>query len=285
DSELAAIDTLVRRGGVMLIEAGAGGGKTSPLEAARAIAQRKKRTGLRAPGSELEQGVAFGVLRQLFERRFTDAIANDREALLAGPARPIATLFQRDDSSSAAHDTGFAVLHGLYWLTVNLADHAPLVVAIDDVHWADEASLRWLAYLALRLDGPSVSLVAALRPEESASRSQPLVAVRAAAATTIRPSLLSAQAVSAVVRNTLGSGAVDDVCALAHRATGGNPFYLREFLRALERAPGSIGPRLALDDVVDGGLDSVALQLRARLQRLDPAALRLAPAPAVLGQR
>src|SRR5262249_46238707 len=88
---------------------------------------------------------------------------------------------------------------------------------------------------------------------------------------------------AAIVRGVLGSRADDDVCALAHRATGGNPFYLREFLRALERAPGSIGPRLALDDVVDGGLDSVALQLRARLQRLDPAALRLAQALAILG--
>src|SRR5262249_35641941 len=110
---------------------------------------------------------------------------------------------------------------------------------------------------------------------EHGSRSQPLIAVRAAAVTTIRPSLLSPQAVATIVRGALGSRADDDVCALAHRATGGNPFYLREFLRALERAPGSIGPRLALD--------AVALQLRARLQRLDPAALRLAQALAILG--
>jgi DNA-binding CsgD family transcriptional regulator len=283
DSELAAIATFVRRGGVMLIEAGAGVGKTSLLEATCAIAQRKKRTVLRARGSELERDFAFGVVRQLFEHRFTDAIANDREALLAGPARPVATLFQRDDSSGAAHDTGFAVLHGLYWLTVNLSDHAPLVLAVDDVHWADEASARWLAYLAPRLDGPNVSLVAALRPEEPASRSQPLVAVRAAAATTIRPSLLSPLAVAAVVRKTLGSGAADDVCALAHRATGGNPFYLRELLRALERA-GDPSELRALDDAVGlGGVDAVALQLRARLQTINPAALRLAQTLAILG--
>ena len=60
---------------------------------------------------------------------------------------------------------------------------------------------------------------------------------------TIRPSLLSRQAVAAIVRNTLGSSADDDVCALAHRATGGNPFYLREFLRALERAGDASGLR------------------------------------------
>lgn len=283
DSELAAIETFVRRGGVMLIEAGAGLGKTALLEAACAIAQREKRSVLRARGFDLERDFAFGIVRQLFERRCADATADERDALLAGPARAVATLFQCDDSSSVEQDTGFAVLHGLYWLTVNLADHVPLLLAVDDAHWADEASLRWLAYLAPRLDGPNVSLVAALRPDEPASRSQPLVTVRSAATTTIRPSLLSRQAVAAIVRNTLGSGADDNVIALAHRATGGNPFYLQEFLRALDRA-GDLSGLHAVEDVVGiGGVDSVALQMRTRLQSLNTVALRLAQALAILG--
>ena len=283
DSELAAIETFMRRGGVMLIEAGAGIGKTSLLSAACEIARREKCVVLRARGSDLERDFAFGIARQLFERRCADATADERDALLAGPARPVAALFQRDDSNSVEQDTGFAILHGLYWLTVNLAEHAPLLLAVDDAHWADEASLRWLAYLAPRLDGPTVSLVAALRPDEPASRSQLLVAVRAAAATTIRPSLLSSQGVAAIVRDKLGSSTDEDVVALAHRATGGNPFYLREFLRALERA-GDPSRLHALEDVIGlGGVDGVALQLRARLQSLNPTALRLAQVLAILG--
>jgi hypothetical protein len=39
-----------------------------------------------------------------------------------------------------------------------------LVVAIDDAHWADVPSLRWLAYLAPRLDGLALALLVALRP-------------------------------------------------------------------------------------------------------------------------
>ena len=45
------------------------------------------------------------------------------------------------------------MLHGLYWLLNNLADAAPLVLAVDDLHWADAESLRFLDYLAPRLDG------------------------------------------------------------------------------------------------------------------------------------
>ena len=44
------------------------------------------------------------------------------------------------------------LLHGLYWLVANLADETPVAVVVDDAHWADEPSLRFLAYLARRVD-------------------------------------------------------------------------------------------------------------------------------------
>ena len=60
DSELAAIETAVRRGGITLIEGGAGIGKTSMLDTACAIARREERVVLRARGSDLEGEFAFG---------------------------------------------------------------------------------------------------------------------------------------------------------------------------------------------------------------------------------
>src|SRR5262245_27833542 len=99
----------------MLIEGGAGIGKTSLLDAACAIAGREERTVLRARASDLERDFAFGIARQLFELR---CVAADGDALFAGPARSVATLFRPDTSCSAEQDTGFAVLHGLYWLTL-----------------------------------------------------------------------------------------------------------------------------------------------------------------------
>ena len=68
----------------MLIEAGAGVGKTALLEAACTIAQREKRSVLRARGSDLERDFAFGLARQLFERRCLDTIADDARAISDG---------------------------------------------------------------------------------------------------------------------------------------------------------------------------------------------------------
>jgi predicted ATPase len=58
------------------------------------------------------------------------------------------------------------MLHGLYWLTANVATGQPLLFTIDDLHWCDPPSLRWLAYLLLRMEGLEVSIVVGLRPTE-----------------------------------------------------------------------------------------------------------------------
>ena len=99
-------------------------------------------------GSELEAEFAFGVIRQLFERRLMRADVDEHEALLAGHARAVRPLLMGEPVERSASDKSFAVLHGLYWLAANLADRRSLLIAVDDAHWADEASLRWLAYLA-----------------------------------------------------------------------------------------------------------------------------------------
>ena len=44
-------------------------------------------------------------------------------------------------------DRLFARFHGLHWLCARLAEERPLALLVDDAHWADEHSLRFLAYL------------------------------------------------------------------------------------------------------------------------------------------
>ena len=142
---------------------------------------------LRARGSELEAGFAFGVVRQLFERRLASAGGDEREALLAGAAAAVRPLLAGRAADTSAFDTSFAVLHGLYWLAANLADRRPLLIAVDDAHWADEPSLRWLAYLAPRLEGLALALLVALRPGEPASTGASLTALRGEAPTVSAP--------------------------------------------------------------------------------------------------
>jgi DNA-binding CsgD family transcriptional regulator len=268
--ELRALDTVLDTGGVLVIEGGAGIGKTSLLRLGSERAARSGWRVLRCTGSELETGFAFGVVRQLFERELAAAEPARRTQWLAGPAAAVRGLLGSPD---AAPDP-FAVVHGLYWLTVNMAVGQPVLIAVDDAHWADPASLRWLAYLASRVEGPGVAVVVARRPAEPASRQGPLAKIRTAAPA-IRPALLSAAGVAAIVRATLGAGTPDATCQALREASGGNPFYLGELLRAQSAA-----------DPAHGGLpasEAFARHVETRIRRLDPAALGLAQALAVLG--
>jgi len=122
ERELAAVDALLgRRGGILLVEGRAGIGKTSLLEAACRRSKDRGHEIVRARGAELEAEFAFGVVRQLFERRLAGARAKERDALLAGPAAAVRPLLLGQEACPSAHDRSFAVLHGLYWLAANLA--------------------------------------------------------------------------------------------------------------------------------------------------------------------
>jgi DNA-binding CsgD family transcriptional regulator len=177
----------------------------------------------------------------------------------------------------------FAVLHGLFWLTVNLCSERALLLAVDDLHWCDSASLRFLAYLARRLEDLPVVLVASLRSSEPEAdqaileelTSEPLAQV-------LVPGPLTAAAVAEVVRDRLGEGVEPAFAEACHSSTDGNPLLLSELLKALlaDRVPpdsdhvhvvAKLGPRAASRAVL------------LRLARLSEDAGRVARAISVLG--
>ena len=282
ERELRAVEaSLKRRDGVLVVEGGAGLGKTSLVEAACQRAEELGYEVLRSRGSELEADFAFGVVRQLFERRLAASDIHDREELLAGPAGAVRPLLARVGETVAPSDRSFAVMHGLYWLAANLAQGRPLLLAVDDGHWADEASLRWLAYLAPRLEGLAMVVLVALRPNEPAETSASLQALRSSAEM-VRPALLSESAVEAMVRGTLGAEGSDELCAAVWAATGGNPFYVAELLRAVEfDAPGPAGLEPAA--LLVSGRAGIAERVVGRVRTLGRDGLGLAQALAVLG--
>jgi DNA-binding CsgD family transcriptional regulator len=277
ERELAALDALVAEGGVLVVEGGAGIGKTALLEAAVARAGAAGRQILRARGSELEGDFPFGVVRRLFERRLAGATPAERRELLAGAAAVAGPVVGGTPGASAA-DASFAVLHGLYWLTINLAERCPaLLLSVDDAHWADSPSLRWLAYLVLRIESRAIAVVVAMRPPDPGSSDPSLIAVRDGAATVVRPALLSLGGVARLVRSTTGADAGDERCRELRLLTGGNPLYLREVL--LDQ----VARRTESDDLEPTAGQGLARRVAARVRALDPEALRLAQALAVLG--
>jgi hypothetical protein len=161
-------------GGALVVEGPAGIGKTVLLAAGRVAAQGEGFRVLRARGAELEREYAFGVVRQLFEPALAAATEQERAGLLDGPPGVAARLLSLpglgDEAmgrTAVAPDPSFAVLHGLYWLCANLAAERPLALVVDDAHWADGASLRFLAFLLPRLEELPAAVLLGVRPAEA----------------------------------------------------------------------------------------------------------------------
>ncbi|HEV2774889.1 MAG TPA: LuxR C-terminal-related transcriptional regulator, partial [Solirubrobacteraceae bacterium] len=180
-------------------------------------------------------------------------------------------------------DASFAVLHGLYWLTANLAEEQPLLLCIDDLHWCDRPSLRFVAYLARRLEGLDALLAVSLRTVDAAA--DPVILgeladARDAVHLRLRP--LSEPAVSELVRVRLDAtpdGVFTVACAAA---TGGNPLLLGQLLSSLE-ADGVTPEARHAPIVREVGPRAVSRSVLLRLQRLPDDATGVAQAVAVLG--
>ena len=270
-------------GTLVLIEGPAGGGKTVLTRAARELADRIGVIALEARGSELEQPFGFGVVRQLLE---PVAMGTPGGAdLFAGAASPAARLFEPEEGHSGGVEAGFEALHSLYWLVVNLADRAPVLLSVDDCQWVDLDSLRFAAYLAQRIEGLPVMLLLAGRPPDSPLEGAgPLWAQLLSRPHAVGLSVrsLSHFAAATLARERMGAEADDEFCRSCHAATGGNPLFLRELLRALEAA-GVVPSAAAAREVQTVGPATVSRFVLHRLASLGPLATELARAVAVLG--
>jgi DNA-binding CsgD family transcriptional regulator len=192
---------------------------------------------LSARGDELERSFPYTVVRQLFEPAVAAAGDAARDALLSGAAVHAAMVVDpRSEPGSEPPDPS-AVLHGLYWLTANLAAGGPVVLVIDDLHWSDHASLSWIAYVARRLEGLPVALLLGARPGEPGAEDELLGALRATRGLQrLSPAPLSSAGVDGLARGALGDQVEPAFSAVCHAATRGNPFYVAELLRALRES-------------------------------------------------
>jgi DNA-binding CsgD family transcriptional regulator/predicted negative regulator of RcsB-dependent stress response len=269
-------------GSAMLLEGPGGIGKTELLLAAERAARRRGMVAATARGAELEREFAFGVVRQLFEPAVSGP---GGPALFDGAAALAAPVFE---SPAAGSDRGvvaersFAVLHGLYWLCANLADRAPLLLAVDDVHWSDPPSLEFVSYLARRVGELRVALLVASRPGEEAVEALLEEVGADPRALVLRPKGLGPDAVAALVRAQSGQTPDSAFLAACRAATDGNPFLVRELAREVGEH-GIVPAAAEAERVRELGPRTVARRLLARLGRTSPFAVPVVRAAAVLG--
>ncbi|MDT9694844.1 AAA family ATPase [Streptomyces sp. P17] len=292
DAEVAAVvravDTLSAdrssSGSLLVIRGEAGLGKTALLAETRRIAEARGCHVWSARGGETLRSVPFNVVRQLLQPALVSLLPEEaREYFgdwydIAGPALGIANPGDRRPDPQGVCD-------GLVTAVRRLARRDwPLVLLIDDAHWADQETLRWLAAFAERLDDLSVLVVVARRPGDVRGESaRHLDAVAAAASRPVTNlSALTPDATAGLTRATVGGHADAAFCREVWAVTAGNPYETVELLAKvqdseMEPVESSAAELRALNRSARGG------GLVARLEGLGIEATRFAWAAAILG--
>jgi len=277
------------RGGVAVFEGPAGIGKSSLLAAVAAGAGGVDAAWARP--TDLERTFGFGVARSVLDPLLAGMSPHDRRVLAragtAGVLDAVAT-WPGDAGSAVAH----GILHGLFRLLADLAATRPVLLVVDDAHWADDASMAWLCYLAPRLAELPVAVLLATRPVDAADTGPLARLLTLRGHVTVLPvPALSDGAVSDLLTRELGAALAASAVGRAADATGGNPFLLAELVlawkaqgpsedlppspqlrRAVGRAIGILGAEavaLAGAVAVLGGVE-VALADAAELADLPP---------------
>ena len=274
----AVIETVGSGSGSVLVVTGpAGIGKSSLLRVAAEHARGCGREVLTARGEDLERELGHGVTRQLLDRPLARLGEAGRARLLVGAAALAAPVLGLPAAPAPTSiDPEFAVRHGLTWLLAGLAERRPVLVVLDDAQWADAPALRWLAYLAPRLDQLPVMVLVARRTGETGAYDPALDALCSAGGE-IGLAPLSDGAVAELVRARTGLAPDPDLVEKCVLASGGNPFLLDATLAALnEEGLASLRQPLS-------GARRVAPAILRRLARLPPDATALATTVAVLG--
>lgn len=278
DTVAAAIDAAAAgRGRVVVLEGGAGTGKTRLLETAREQAITAGLTGTHVVGAKAEGDFAFGVLSQLLRPLLAELEPADRSALTARSATIAAPPFVDGDPARSwppapENDSPAPpLLQALQSVLVALSADRPLLLTVDDLDRADEPTLRFLAFLAHRIQPLPIALIVTVRPPVE----HELLAGLIDDHDHIRLGPLPAAAATEVVRDVLGPSAPDATIAACVEQAAGNPFLLRALASA-----GTDSSATREDD--DPETSAIERFVARQLADVGPQATALAEAIAVL---
>jgi len=245
--------TRAGRGGVLFVEGDAGLGKTSVLESARKVAAPDLRVGL-GQGDAMEMSLPFGVLDQAL-------------STLGGP-----TLVSGSHPATRPEQ----LYRLLRWLE---SVHTGVLIALDDMHWADSDSLELLSLMCRRIGSLPVAVIATLRswPADAHWVASSLVASGVARLVTLAP--LSRDGSTAMLTERTGHAVSDTAATNAWELCAGNPLLLEQV--ALAIGSGAVDPE-TVERWPALRADSLLL---SRFAGLPTAALQCVRAASVLGVR
>jgi DNA-binding CsgD family transcriptional regulator len=277
EHELGAVAAFLESvpGGVraLLLEGEPGIGKTRLWQAGLDAARAKGLTILAARPAGAEAQLSFVALGDLLEGVLEDALPElppvQRRALEAA-----LLLSDADAPAPEPRAVGLATLGVLR----RLAGDGPVLVAVDDLQWADPPTVAALDFAVRRLRAEPVGLLFAIR-SESCERLLPALerSLGDDRLTHVPVGPLSLGAVYHLLRGRLGLTLSRPLLRQLHETSGGNPFYALELGRALQRRGELPAPGEALP--VPAGLQEL---VRERLAGLAPAVRDLLAAIAAL---
>jgi ATP/maltotriose-dependent transcriptional regulator MalT len=214
-------------------------GKTRLLAELAARADERRWLVLSGSASELERDLPFAVFVDALDEYLrgldTSSIApldDDVRAELATVFPSLATLTSASDV--ALQHERYRAHRAVRALLEHLADEKPLVLALDDLHWTDSASIELLGTLLRRPPAAPVLIALALRPRQLPGR------LSAALERTHRAGALTRMELRALTpaetREFLGETVDGARATVLYEESGGNPFYLEQLARARARA-------------------------------------------------
>ncbi len=232
-----ALDAAVAgTGGVVLVEGEAGIGKTRLLEELARTASTAGVTVRQGTAEELEQDRPFGPLI---------------EALGIPDAAPLVA----DGRSQRASDVRFLAQDAFVDHVDRLAADGPVLLVLDDVHWADRATLATAWALARRRADLRMLLVLAFRPHpQSGDLARVVDGCTAFGVPHLRLGPIDAPALAALVTDVVGGTAGPGLLRELD-GTNGNPFFAIELLQGLDREDGLVD-RDGVLEVQHAGLPS-----------------------------
>ncbi|MEU4448406.1 AAA family ATPase [Actinosynnema sp. NPDC050801] len=279
----------VSHGGVVLVAGEAGIGKTTLVTGAAEQARRQGALVLGGSCWDSDSAPGYWPWVQVIRALRRAATAEEWQAVDRGP---LAVLL--GEAPSQHSPESFPLYDAVTTALVAVSHHRPVVVVLEDLHWADPASLKLLEFAAQHTWFERVLLIGTYRDNEVDAEDHPLrpmmTPLLSRAATVALTGLAPAE-VGELMARTAGREPDPDLVAEVHLRTGGNPFFVEQTARLWHGggpvtaiAPGvrdALRRRLSLLPAQVGDLLTTAAVLGHEFHRRVLAATASLPVPAV----